>query len=226
MNSKVNSISKPVKALALSALLSLILMFSRIFLTGNFTYIFLSWNLFLAWVPLVMAIIIRKLHLEHPHRFSQITFWPLFAMWLLFFPNAPYLVTDLVHVNYHYGAKYWFDLVLIYLFAFSGLSTGMMSLYWVHRTVKQIFGTFWGWSMVACSSMLAGYGVYLGRILRWNSWDLFANPMQLLQDTTSQIYDQTAQAITLVFGLLLFCTYFLFISLLQYKYETYGPIQN
>ena len=105
MNSKVNSISKPVKALALSALLSLILMFSRIFLTGNFTYIFLSWNLFLAWVPLVMAIFIRKLHLERPHRFSRITFWPLFALWLLFFPNAPYLVTDLVHQSEALGNK-------------------------------------------------------------------------------------------------------------------------
>ena len=226
MNSTTNFISKPIKALALSALLSVILMFSRIFLTGNTAYIFLSWNLFLAWVPLLLAFILRKIHRKPGRPFFKIMLWPLFSLWLLFFPNAPYLVTDLVHVNYQYGAKYWFDLVLIYLFAFSGLSAGMMSLYWVHQVIKEVFNSFWGWLMVACCSLLAGYGVYLVRILRWNSWDLFANPWQLLEDSTTQIYDQTAQAITLVFGLLLFCSYFLFISLLHYKYETYGSIQN
>lgn len=226
MHSTTNFISKPIKALALSALLSVILMFSRIFLTENTAYIFLSWNLFLAWVPLILAFMLRKIHRTQHRPFSKIMLWPLFSLWLLFFPNAPYLVTDLVHVNYQYGAKYWFDLALIYLFAFSGLSTGMMSLYWVHQVIKEIFSPFWGWTMVVCCSLLAGYGVYLGRILRWNSWDLFANPWQLLQDSTTQIYDQTAQAITLVFGLLLFCSYFLFISLLHYKYETYGSIQD
>ena len=226
MNLKVNYISKPIKALALIAALSLILMFSRIFLTGNMSYIFLAWNLFLAWVPLILAMIIRTVHRDGSNRFSGLILWPLFLIWLLFFPNAPYLVTDLVHVNYQHSPKYWFDLVLIYLFAFSGLSTGMMSLYWVHQVIKEIFSPFWGWLMVICSSLLAGYGVYLGRILRWNSWDLFAHPWQLLQDSTSQIYDQTAQAITLVFGLLLFCAYFLFISLLQHKYETHSHIQN
>ena len=224
MKSKVNNISNPIKALAFSTMLSVILMFFRIFLTGNISYIFLSWNLFLAWVPLILAIIIRNVHRRGSSQFSKMALWPLFSLWLLFFPNAPYLITDLVHVNYQYGAKYWFDLVLIYLFAFSGLSTGMMSLYWVHQVIKETFSPFWGWLAVTCSSLLAGYGVYLGRILRWNSWDLFAHPWQLLQDSASQIHDQTAQAITLVFGLLLFCTYFLFINLLQYKYETYGRI--
>ena len=226
MNTTTHLLSKPVKALAIIAFLSIILMFSRIFLTGNISYLFLAWNLFLAWVPLMLAFLLRKIHREHNRPVSRILLLPLFSLWLLFFPNAPYLVTDLVHVNHQYGAKYWFDLVLIYLFAFSGLSTGMMSLYWVHQMVKEIFNPFCGWLMVICCSLLAGYGVYLGRILRWNSWDLFANPLQLLQESATQIYDQTAQAITLVFGLLLFCTYFLFLSLLQYRYETYGRIQN
>ena len=226
MNSKTNFISKPIKALVLISLLSIVLMSVRIFHTGNTSYIFLLWNLFLAWVPLAPAMILRKIQQEHGKKISKLIFLPLFCLWLLFFPNAPYLVTDLVHVNYQYGARYWFDLILIYVFALSGLSTGMMSLYWIHQVVKGIFNSFWGWMMVVSSSILAGYGVYLGRILRWNSWDLFANPWQLLQDSTTQIYDQTAQAITLVFGLLLFCTYFLFISLIHYKYETYGSIQS
>ncbi|MDN5211165.1 DUF1361 domain-containing protein [Fulvivirgaceae bacterium BMA12] len=201
-------------------------MSARIFITGNITYIFLSWNLFLAWVPLALAFMLRKTYHQGDHPLSKVVLMPLFSLWLLFFPNAPYLVTDLVHINYHYGARYWFDLVLIYLFAFSGLSTGMLSLYWVHQVIKEMFSPIWGWLAVAGSSLLAGYGVYLGRILRWNSWDLFTHPLQVLKDSTLQIHDHTAQAITLVFGLLLFSIYFLFISLLQYKYEPYGQIQH
>lgn len=224
MKFKIANNNKPLMALLLSAVFSLLLMVIRIIITGNITYIFLAWNLILAFVPLLMAGLFKKLLPKAKKRLVKLTLLVVFAVWLLFFPNAPYIVTDLVHLNATYHHKFWYDLILIYLFAFSGISAGMFSLYWVHQGVQKLLGKAIGWILVIGTSFLAGYGVYLGRILRWNSWDLLMHPFYIIYESIHQLNDHTAQVITLSFALLMGCTYAMFISLLQYKQESYENI--
>ncbi len=221
MQFKISNNNKPVMALLFSALLSVIFMVGRIVITGNVTYIFLAWNLFLAFVPLAFSWLFKQMVPLASKLSGRALLGLVFCFWLLFFPNAPYIVTDMVHLGKSYSQKFWFDLILIYLFAFSGISAGMYSLYWIHIAVESLCGKWIGWFTVAASAFLAGYGVYLGRILRWNSWDLLSDPLNVLSQSVYQLTDHTAIIITVSFTLLLSCTYILFISLLHFKQDPY-----
>jgi uncharacterized membrane protein len=136
-------------------------------------YGFLSWNLFLAWVPLVLA---YALVWATRRRIA----WPalpfIAAAWIVFLPNAPYLITDLVHLREEVNVP---NAITLSLFAFTGLLIGVKSLQLVQRAVEQLFGTAAGWRAVRAVAVLIAFGVYLGRVLRWNSWTLLSHPHQL-----------------------------------------------
>lgn len=100
--------------------------------------------------------------------------------WLLFFPNAPYIVTDLIHLRPR-SVPYWFDILLLAAFAWAGLVSGCASLERMHRRVDTRFGPRVGWGFVAAVAMLSGLGIWLGRFVRLNSWDVVANPLALVE---------------------------------------------
>ncbi|MBV7339878.1 DUF1361 domain-containing protein [Chloroflexi bacterium TSY] len=106
----------------------------------------------------------------------------LFAVWLAFFPNAPYLVTDIVHYHHRPVAPYWYDILLVFTFAWNGVVIGFVSLRILQNVIENWFGKWIGWGFVGFAVSAAGFGVYLGRFLRWNSWDVLANPQALLYD--------------------------------------------
>ncbi len=224
MQFKISNNNKPMMALLLCASLSTLFMGIRIIITGNFTYIFLLWNLFLAFVPLGLSWLFKRMVKTSTNTIGKFLLLFTFGFWLLFFPNAPYIITDMVHLTNSYTQKFWYDLILIYLFAFSGISAGMYSLYWIHQGVHQLFGQWTGWVVVVISAFMAGYGVYLGRILRWNSWDILSDPFYIVYHAANQLTDHTAIVITVSFALMMSCTYAVFISLLQYKQEPYERI--
>ncbi len=145
----------------------------------GYTFLFLAWNLFLAWIPYLMAML-----LENKAKCGK-SWWlllPIFAGWLLFFPNAPYIVTDLLHLRHRPPLPLWYDLLLIFSFAWTGLMLGFLSLLKVHRVLDKVMGKTIGWTVVLISIALTGFGVYLGRFLRWNSWDVVTQPFALLKD--------------------------------------------
>lgn len=143
------------------------------------TYLFLVWNLFLAWVPYGIALSIRWI--DHRYKSKIISGLTLFT-WLLFFPNAPYIITDFLHLGYRTSIPEWYDLILIFSFAWTGLILGYLSLREVQLFLQKRLGSTIGWMFSFTAILLCGFGVYLGRYLRWNSWDIIANPIELLTD--------------------------------------------
>jgi uncharacterized membrane protein len=138
-------------------------------------------------------------------------------VWLLFLPNAPYIITDLLHLKSNTQVPIWFDSILIFSFALAGLLTGLFSLYLAHRMIDRLFNEIIGWlSIVACVG-LTGFGVYLGRIERWNSWDLFTHPVRLIIHSLQQTTNPMAIKMTIGFTCLLLFFYLLFLSLVHLK---------
>ena len=201
----------PPTALLLSLLgvsaYCLVLFLARDWRTGVMRFRFLPWNLFLAWVPFLCALAIRKVG-ERPHAWPLTL--PLGVVWLLFLPNAPYLLTDLVHLGTVREAPFWFDVLLFASFAVNGLLLGFAALALVQQTVSLRVGRGWGWMLALGSLSLCGYGIYLGRFLRWNSWDALDSPGLLVRQVstlTDPLSQPTAVVVSALFGSLLVLCY-------------------
>ena len=109
------------------------------------------------------------------------------AAWLAFFPNAPYLVTDLIHLRTRAFVPVWYDAIMVFAFALTGLCLAFLSLWLVHRLVERRLGKAAGWLFVAVVAGLSGFGVYLGRYPRWNSWDVVTRPGELMADVAAHV---------------------------------------
>ncbi len=133
---------------------------------------FLLWNLALAWVPIVAALALDDVR-STPLRLQL----PLLGLWLVFFPNAPYLVTDLIHIDpaNHTAIGILGDAALVSV-APAGLALGFSSLALVERTVRDRFGARVALAVSVLSLAAASLGIYLGRVVRLNSWDLLTRP--------------------------------------------------
>jgi uncharacterized membrane protein len=155
--------------------------------TGQESHDFLIWNLFLAWLPLVFAL---ALEWRRRRGLGGVPAILLGAAWLLFLPNAPYLVTDFVHLGRHSeGLWVWLDLATLTAGATAGALAGLLSLLLVQRTVSERLGPRFGWALVMVTLALASFGIYLGRVLRLNSWDLFARPRLLAGELGERLGD-------------------------------------
>ncbi len=150
----------------------------RVIYSGSLRYIFLLWNLFLAWIPFQISIVLIK-----RKAMSKLTIFFLLSAWLLFFPNALYIITDLVHLQESkQGAPVWFDAILLFTSSITGLIMAFISLFnietFLQRTVRDVVV---GRLIIGCI-FLGSFGVYLGRFSRWNSWDIIADPFNLVTE--------------------------------------------
>lgn len=182
--------------------------------TANYTYFFLAWNLFLAWVPLFFALIWQKrLELNKP-----LAAWKqlgLFGLCLLFWPNAPYLITDLVHLNRWINPAQWTDIIVFFASACTGLLLGLYSLYKIHQILSRTFSAFKCLLIMIGTIVLSSYGIYLGRVQRWNSWDIVTKPHHLIRDAFVQLGSPEAWSIIIGFSLFLGFSYFLTLQLIK-----------
>lgn len=214
----MNNIQQRNILLAATSLICITLLIGRICIYSSFNYIFLIWNLFLAWIPLYFS---EKLsHYEKENKNWMIV--PLFFSWLVFFPNAPYIITDLFHLKPHSHVPVWFDLILIISFAWNGLLLGFISLMEVHKTLLKMYSNKISWLIVVSILFLSGYGIYLGRFERWNSWDIVTHPFRLFSHMFENFFDPDVlprlMGVTLSFGLFLSIGY-MTIYFLSNKYE-------
>ncbi len=148
----------------------------RIIYTGSAGYIFLVWNLFLAWIPFQLGMFISS-----SAKYNK--WWKCFllAAWLLFFPNALYIVTDLMHLGEtNSSAPIWFDAILLFTSSITGLIMAFISLYQVEQFLKNNIKARHINILLVAILFLGSFGVYIGRFLRWNSWDIVSNPVSLL----------------------------------------------
>ena len=172
----------------------------RIDRTGSGYYAFLVPNLVLACVPLFLSTVLRVTTHWRRHWTIQFT---LFTLWLLFLPNAPYILTDILHLTRASDAPAWYDLALLLSCSGTGLLVGYLSLTDVQTIVARRLGPVWSWIFAMVSLVLSGFAIYLGRFLRWNSWDVLIDPIRLFQIMGAIVHpeDHTkALSVTLVFG--------------------------
>ena len=167
-------------AMVLISLLTCGLLAGRIWRVHYAAFGFMVWNLFLAWVPYLASLwAVAILQREPAAR------WRLLipaTIWLLFFPNAPYLITDLIHLRERPPVPLWYDGGLLAAFVMSGCFLAVVSLHSMQRLVRQVVGVWQSWLFALVSIGLSGLGVYLGRVQRWNSWDIFFAPQHILND--------------------------------------------
>ncbi|HEX2606623.1 MAG TPA: DUF1361 domain-containing protein [Flavisolibacter sp.] len=166
------------QVLLLSCAFSVALSAARLLYTGRILFMSMNWNLFLAFIPYFMT---RQL-VRHPDWMeNKGRFMLVFTVWLLFIPNAFYMLTDLFHLDLHPDIPLWFDLAFFLSFAWNGLLLGIISVRQMEKIVQVKWNTG-SWLFAWPILFLNAFGIYLGRYLRYNSWDIVSNPFQLVND--------------------------------------------
>jgi uncharacterized membrane protein len=203
-------------ALFLASLTSSLLVAARVMHTRRLAYTFLVYNLALAWIPLAFAVA-AEVAGEWRSRVGAALTVVCLAGWLLFLPNAPYLMTDLMHLRMQHNQLFWMDLVALQAFAWTGLALGFVSLEMAQRVVARRVGVVASWIFASAAMGLSAFGVYLGRFRRWNSWDVARDPFGLIADVTTMVFHPFAHvhvvAFSAVLAMFLMTAYVVFHSL-------------
>lgn len=201
------------KTLLLFVTLSVSLVIVRIVKTEQLSFLFMYWNLFLAFVPYWLSSKMNKLQLKN--KFILIF---IGVLWLLFLPNAPYMITDLFHLHHRSYLPLWYDLILILSFAITGLYLFYSSVYQMIVFVKLYFPKFNELVYLSVLFVLVSYGVYIGRFLRVNSWDII-NPLQLAETCIVPLFHlstfKDVTCFTFVFSVFLTLMYLMFNPVLK-----------
>jgi len=183
----------------------------RRFYSGNWSYFFLNWNLFLAFVPWALTTIsfIRpKIQSSVPGIAVLLIFW------FLFFPNAPYIITDLFHLRVIQNMPVWYDTLMVLSYAWTGMLFGFLSLLDIEEILKRKLPR----QLVTCISVfllfVGSFGIYIGRYLRWNTWDLFTRTTEVLTDIGDRFVNpfehRTTWGVTIFMGIFLNVVYWSF----------------
>lgn len=191
-----NSISRISRASTLAICGSLLLIV-RIIYTGQYTFAFLIWNLFLAWVPLGLM----QLSKRYTY-YSEKKHFVVFILWGLFLPNAPYIITDLVHLKISESPIIWLDILMIFLFSLAGLHFGFESLNIAVQTMQQKFGKIYAQLLSYLALIACGFGIYLGRVERFNSWDLMLHPFRATKEIAFIFFNSEQMVFPWSFSLL------------------------
>ncbi len=195
------------KALITLSLYAIALIIFRVFYTKSGFYIFLVWNLFLAIIPFLITNYLKL-------KSSKLKLIVLFPLWLLFLPNAPYIITDLFHLQKGTAMPIWFDLLLLIVFSVNGMLLFFISLNDMFTVIKVQFSKNTASIIIYLAIILSGFGIWLGRYLRFNSWDIIQNPMSLVKSVFEPILQPTqhpkAWGITIGYGLFFIICFLLF----------------
>jgi uncharacterized membrane protein len=184
----------------------------RFIYTDTKVFLFLNWNLFLAFIPWALtSLVIIKPKFQK----SRLTLIVLLGTWLLFFPNAPYILTDLFHLRLKSAMPIWFDLILILSFAWTGLLFGFLSLWDIEKLLRNFMKRT---SVIIISVgllFIGSFGIYVGRFLRWNSWDILTEPFKLIYDIGDRFINPFEHPRT--WGMTIFMGLFLNMIYLSFK---------
>ncbi len=183
------------------------------YLEKSFFYTALVWNLFLAWIPMAFAFVVYRAHARGDR--PTVLLALCVVAWFFFFPNAPYIVTDFVHLKHYPPVPLWYDLLMIASFAWTGLCLGYLSLYLMQEIARARLGRWPSWVFVVAMLFSGSVGIYMGRFLRWNSWNVLNNPkglvrgsLQIVEDTGSQLGVVAFVSVTFLFLLSTYCATF------------------
>jgi uncharacterized membrane protein len=195
--------------LLMSSAFSCLLLLVRMIATHSIEYIFLPWNLFLAFIPYWITLLMtRNVSIIE----NKVKLFIALAAWLLFIPNSFYIITDLFHLTHIESAPKWFDLLLIFSFAWNGIVCGIISLRRVEVILTMLRGKTFSLLLVFIVMWLNAFGVYIGRFLRFNSWDIVTDPFSLVTEIADMVihpFDNTyTWGMTLCYSVFMTLLYF------------------
>lgn len=174
-----------LRALLVSNALSLLLLAARMLSTGSTRFWYMTWNLLLAWLPVMFAYFCTKRHVAKGKLGLGVVL--LAILWLGFLPNSFYLLSDLIHLRPTGQISVLYDAVMLGSFIFNGFIAGYMSVYIMHKHLLRFSQEMVAAVLICVVFLLCGFAVYLGRTLRWNSWDVLLNPAGILFDVSDGI---------------------------------------
>lgn len=191
------------------------LVFARVAYSESGKHLGLIWNLFLAWIPFMLAYFAHAISWRRAALYLVI---PIIAfLWLIFFPNAPYMLTDLQDLTRKAtDAPLWYDVIIVVWCTWTGMLLGVISLYLMQDIVIRNFGRAAGWIFVFVISGLSSFGIYIGRFVRLNSWDILQNPAETAQEILGVVIDPSRRLAAFT---LLYTFFFLFVFLLLYSFS-------
>ena len=160
----------PLGALVAASAWCIVLLAVRVHTFGSGGYRYLVWNLTLAWAPFLLSLLLLAAY-RRRHTIAELV--ALGAAWLVFLPNAPYMLTDFIHLGTRHRLV---DSFVLASFAFTALALGFASLLLVQLVVTRAAGALAGWLTALAALFLSSVGMYLGRVQRLNSWDVLSRP--------------------------------------------------
>ncbi len=201
--------------LNLACLIVILLVVARVAYSETGRHAGLVWNLFLAWIPFMLA------YFAHMVSWRKSTLYliiPVIAfLWLIFFPNAPYMLTDLQDLaRRSFDAPLWYDVIIVVWASWTGMLLGVISLYLMQDIIIRTFGRLTGWIFVFVISALSSFGIYIGRFVRLNSWDILQNPAEVGQEILGLVIDPSRRLAAFT---ILYTIFFLFVFLLLYSFS-------
>lgn len=201
--------TRVVEVLIFASLLSVGLLSVRIVAADELWLSFMAWNLFLAWLPLVFALSLRINLAKKPWRHWQNLLLTL--LWLGFLPNSFYMMTDLIHLQSSGQVSVLYDAAMMMSFVLNGLILGYMSVYLVHVQLLERFKRNQAHAIIMLALLSCGFAIYLGRYLRWNTWDVLINPFGILFDLSERVVNPVVHSqtyvITFVYFMVIATTY-------------------
>lgn len=200
------------QAIALLILFCVVTLLIRVQLTQSLFFSFLLWNLFLAMIPYIISEWIQT------SENSKIKVILVTSVWLLFLPNAPYLVTDFIHLHHLKSTLVWYDLCMLFSFAATGILLAVISMHTIYNTITKIYTEKIAYNFIIVSSFLSGFGIYLGRFLRLNSWHIFTNTKETFLLIFTSLTKEATWYVSIGFGV--------FLTLLFYVYMTFKNLKN
>ena len=202
--------------LNVACLVCILLVAARVAYTDSSRHTGLIWKLFLAWIPFILAYIAHTVSWKRIWLYLAI---PVIAfLWLIFFPNAPYMLTDLQDLARAggVGAPLWYDVLIVVWCSWTGTLLGVISLYLMQDIISRTFGRSIGWVFVFIISGLSSFGVYIGRFVRLNSWDILQNPAETAVEILGLVIDPSMRLAAFT---ILYTFFFLFLFVLLYSFS-------
>jgi uncharacterized membrane protein len=201
-------------AVWLVSVLAITLLLLRVKITHSIYLLFLIWNLFLAIVPYFLSSSIYNNFFDKGKKIQNIF---LALVWLLFIPNTFYILTDFTHLHFKNTFQFVLDILIISSFSFTGFYLGLLSLYHIHQLAMAKYENKLGNLFIVIISFLSAFGIYLGRVLRFNSWDIISKPMQLASTSINALFNLETIIYTLQLGTLILISYIVFYQWKQKK---------
>jgi len=196
------------KSLIILLIFSIILNILRIVIWDKYSFVYILWNIFLAIVPFVISYTLLKIN--NRKRLSKLVFFCFFIIWLIFIPNSPYILTDFIHLGEIRIIPVLYDAILLFVSAYVGIMFGVYSIKHIENILKTMYSTKISFSIVTLIVFIMSFGVYVGRFLRFNSWDMFAKPVIFINGIKEILQDSDLLIESFLYTLLFFSFIFIF----------------